>query len=212
MLVLSEQYAELTPVEKELQLDYQILYLRKVHSFCYYCVEEYDDERMLAAKCGITHIRGKTDSSIKVFTDPRIEARILSSGSAKKYAKETDEVLNKKMKEFEDKYTVQEEENKYRCDLCKKLFRGNEFIKKHLIAKHVDEINVVVKERMESIMLERYLADPNKLTNPVILANENLRFADRRKWEPRKVNENYEDLDDPARKNARRKIVDYSDI
>jgi SERRATE/Ars2, N-terminal domain/Arsenite-resistance protein 2/Domain of unknown function (DUF4187) len=212
LLILEEQYDKLNYTEKELQLDYQILYLRKIHSFCFYCVEEYDDERMLAAKCGIAHVRGKVDANIKIFIDPRIEYRILNSGTFKKYDKDMDEIFNKKLKEFEEKYTVQEEENKYRCDLCKKLFRGSEFIKKHLSAKHTEEMNMLLKERMESIMLEKYLSDPNKLTNPVILANENFKFVDRRKWEPRKVNENYEDLDDPSRRNLKRKIVDYSDI
>jgi len=28
-----------------------------VHAYCFYCGEEYDDERMLAAKCGPQHIR-----------------------------------------------------------------------------------------------------------------------------------------------------------
>jgi len=210
---LPEQFLAMSLPEKELQLDYQLLYLRKIHSFCFYCCEEYDDERMLAAKCGIAHIRSRYDSNVKLMIDSRIEARITYPGLSKKYDKETDEVLGKKLKEFEDKYTVQEEENKFRCDLCKKLFRGSEFIKKHLSVKHADEVASVVKERMESIMLERYLNDPAKLTNPVILANEAVKFnGDRRKWEPRRQNENYEDLDDPARKNLKRKIVDYSDI
>lgn len=34
-----------------------LLYLRRVHAYCFYCGEEYDDERMLAAKCGPQHIR-----------------------------------------------------------------------------------------------------------------------------------------------------------
>lgn len=213
LLILPEQFLAMGLIEKELQLDYQLLYLRKIHSFCFYCCEEYDDERMLAAKCGIAHIRSRYDSNVKLMIDSRIEARITYPGLSKKYDKETDEVLSKKLKEFEDKYTVQEEENKFRCDLCKKLFRGSEFIKKHLSVKHADEVASVIKERMESIMLERYLNDPAKLTNPVILANEAVKFnGDRRKWEPRRQNENYEDLDDPARKNLKRKIVDYSDI
>ena len=33
-------------------LDLLLLYLRRVHGYCYYCGEEYDDERTLAAKCG----------------------------------------------------------------------------------------------------------------------------------------------------------------
>jgi hypothetical protein len=42
---------------KEQQLDIQILYLRRVHGFCYYCLEEYDDERMLSTKCDNIHLR-----------------------------------------------------------------------------------------------------------------------------------------------------------
>jgi hypothetical protein len=213
LIILQEQFNFMTLAEKENQLDCQLLYLRKIHSYCFYCCEEYDDERMLAAKCGIAHIRSRYESSVKPAADARILSRIETTGISKRYDKESDEILSKKLKEFEEKFTVQEEENKFRCDLCKKLFRGSEFIKKHLSVKHNEEVSAVIKERMESIMLERYLNDPNKLTNPVILANEGVKFSgDRRKWEPRRPNENYEDLDDPARRTLKRKIVDYSDI
>ena len=39
-------------LKKQQQLDLFLLYLRRVHSYCFYCGEEYDDERMLASKCG----------------------------------------------------------------------------------------------------------------------------------------------------------------
>ena len=42
---------------KELQLDIQLLYLRRVHGFCYYCLKEYEDERNLATKCDNAHLR-----------------------------------------------------------------------------------------------------------------------------------------------------------
>lgn len=42
---------------KEYVLDLQILYLRRVHGFCYYCIEEHEDERMLATKCDSIHFR-----------------------------------------------------------------------------------------------------------------------------------------------------------
>jgi hypothetical protein len=44
-------------LKKNQQLDLLLLYLRRVHAYCFYCGEEYDDERMLAAKCGPQHIR-----------------------------------------------------------------------------------------------------------------------------------------------------------
>jgi len=45
--VLFETESERSETE---QLDLQLLYLRRVHAFCYFCCEEYDDERMLASK------------------------------------------------------------------------------------------------------------------------------------------------------------------
>ena len=44
-------------LNKEQHLDLLLLYLRRVHSYCFYCGEEYDDERTLAAKCGPQHLR-----------------------------------------------------------------------------------------------------------------------------------------------------------
>ncbi len=51
----------------KLLLDLNVIYLRKVHAFCYYSGEvfqfrlniekEYDDERMLSSKCGPIYIR-----------------------------------------------------------------------------------------------------------------------------------------------------------
>lgn len=39
------------------KLDLLLLYLRRVHSYCLYCGEEYEDERMLSTRCGPQHIR-----------------------------------------------------------------------------------------------------------------------------------------------------------
>lgn len=33
-------------------LDILLIYLRRVHAYCLYCGEEYEDERMLSTKCG----------------------------------------------------------------------------------------------------------------------------------------------------------------
>lgn len=44
-------------LESPQKLDLLLLYLRRVHAFCFYCGEEYEDERMLSAKCGPQHIR-----------------------------------------------------------------------------------------------------------------------------------------------------------
>jgi hypothetical protein len=47
-------------------LDLLMLYLRKVHSYCFYCGEEYDDERTLAAKCGPQHLRNVSKTGVSL--------------------------------------------------------------------------------------------------------------------------------------------------
>ena len=47
------------------KLDILLLYLRRVHAFCLYCGEEYEDERMLSTRCGPQHIR----SNQKILDD-----------------------------------------------------------------------------------------------------------------------------------------------
>lgn len=64
LLISEEKFRMLPEEDKELQVDLQLLYLRKVHAFCYFCMEEYDDERMLAAKCGPAHIRSRPDPNL----------------------------------------------------------------------------------------------------------------------------------------------------
>jgi hypothetical protein len=49
--------AEFNILSPTQQLDLMVLYLRRVHAYCFYCGEEYDDERMVASKCGPQHIR-----------------------------------------------------------------------------------------------------------------------------------------------------------
>ena len=39
------------------KLDINILYLRRVHAFCFYCLEEHEDERALSIKCDTIHLR-----------------------------------------------------------------------------------------------------------------------------------------------------------
>ena len=53
-----------------------MLYLRRVHAYCLYCGEEYDDERMLASKCGPQHIR-----SAKTLTRDDLENNLNYLGS-----------------------------------------------------------------------------------------------------------------------------------
>ena len=90
LLVTDERFFMMNEVEKELQLDLQLLYLRKVHAFCYYCLEEYEDERMLAAKCAPAHIRTRYDPCAirQISQDEAVEARLHKKQVLLRYEKE----------------------------------------------------------------------------------------------------------------------------
>lgn len=56
-------------------------------------------------------------------------------------------VLNRYLDEFYASKIFQLEEAKFRCELCCKLFRGAEFVKKHLHNKHPTEVENI-KQRV----------------------------------------------------------------
>jgi len=55
--ILEEELENELKERKKKKLYLNVLYLRKVHGFCYYCVEDYEDEWSLISKCGCIHLR-----------------------------------------------------------------------------------------------------------------------------------------------------------
>jgi len=43
--------------------------MRRVHAYCLYCGEEYEDERMLSTRCGPQHIRNTQKISDEEFDE-----------------------------------------------------------------------------------------------------------------------------------------------
>jgi len=191
---------------------------------------------MLAAKCGPAHIIQGYDESAVRFADfdIKIDERINKKSSPKKYDKENDAELQKMLKDFFSTNTLEEEEKKARCNLCKKLFRSKDFMQKHLETKHSEEYQGVIKERFKTIMLDNYIADPDKLQNQIISAGDRFRGGIRRGGgdrpaergdrqevvrdenalpTKRPADESYNDLDDPKKHpKMTRAMVDYSDL
>lgn len=56
-LEIVNEDGEPNKLKLDLKLDLLLLYMRRVHSYCLYCGEEYEDERMLSTRCGPQHIR-----------------------------------------------------------------------------------------------------------------------------------------------------------
>jgi len=66
--------------------------------------------------------------------------------------------------------TIKEEEEKYRCDLCSKRFKGPEFVNKHIRLKHPDvlaESAAVVRRWRMRTHRATVPADSDSLCAPV---------------------------------------------
>ena len=167
---------------KELQLDIQLLYLRRVHGFCYYCLKEYEDERNLATKCDNAHLRnykkiGKRENNInneslaaeiefdKFFTSKvkQLFKNGVIAPPPKYVNSENNEELSILRNNYCKKMTIMQNTERFQCSICNKLFKGENFVYNHIFNKHmssvIDSVDKIYFDRRKK---ENYLSDPNK--------------------------------------------------
>ncbi len=121
---------------KASHLDLNIIYLRRVHGFCYYCLEEYDDERMLATRCDNIHLRAhkslgnRTIETIQMFKTEadwdknfsrKIKERFEIGPQETKTTLEVTEELNKKRNEYCKEVSSVLSNERYVCNICSKV-------------------------------------------------------------------------------------------
>lgn len=156
-------------------LDKLILYLRLVHSFDYYNAIEYPSEDEMPNRCGIIHARGPDPSGqvppVKV-TQNEINAWIssfekkinpflefkdkLEMDEAKKLGLKDAEVETEK---FIQANTEELGKDKWMCPLSGKKFKGPDFVRKHILNKHVEHVD---KVKNEVGFFNNYLLDPKR--------------------------------------------------
>jgi len=158
------------------QLDLQLLYLRKVHSYCFYCAAEYHDERMLAAKCGPIHLRGKKiDKEVDMPDLPDWHKRIYEIiktriEESKKKPQTSLEEIEKTIETYVDSKLKKkceelvEKSGSWPCKYCNKAFKDDHFVIRHIKAKHEDKYLKIKKKSIEPEMYENYCQDKSKIT------------------------------------------------
>ncbi|CEL92106.1 unnamed protein product [Vitrella brassicaformis CCMP3155] len=165
------------------QLDLQILYLRRVHNVCYYSAECCENERELQARCGVAFLRQRyshnqhddghgamlngssvEESSPWVDTfDQKIQQLLNASHREPVVLREEEEPLASKWKAYCDENTMKVEEGRFRCNICRKLFKAAEFVHKHLRNKHESALQEIIDKLHESMMHEAYMGDSSRL-------------------------------------------------
>ncbi|KAK7206869.1 hypothetical protein BZA70DRAFT_288316 [Myxozyma melibiosi] len=191
MVVEEDDDSRLQDEISKKQFDLTYLYLRLVYAFCFYCISGCDSICDLNKKCPAGHLRRtapgpdadeETKKSFEV-PDARVEqwlrsweeklSLFITPGSANvtKYGGlPIDELVEKEI----SSHVRNEDEAKSRCKVgtCTKLFKAEEFVKKHIAKKHPDFIAAV---EQEGALLNAYVLDacrilPARSEGPLPLA------------------------------------------
>ena len=179
--------------DMRIRLDLQILYLRKIHGFCYYCFEFYDDERNLSTKCDNAHLRQgfiderdtatfesipEKEKIIKFDVELTKKAKaFIAQGDIISPIKPINYEDNKELAELRQEYcknnTITVSSERFRCNICEKLFKGPNFVYNHIMNKHMKFIkDMVDKNYSDDIKKENYLKDTKKNYERIKVMND----------------------------------------
>ncbi|CAE7459556.1 Ars2, partial [Symbiodinium necroappetens] len=128
----------------EFKLDLRVTYLRRVHHFCFYAARWCDDEWSLRDACGIATLRAPaqpecTPGEWSAAHEQRLES-FLGSVSFDKPAAAPDysnEHVVQRVAEEREKAILKVTDEKFKCKLCGKHFRGADFVRKHIRRMHL---------------------------------------------------------------------------
>lgn len=148
--------------DEKQRLDLQIMFLRIVHWVCYYSAYEAACPEELVRHCGDIVLRDSNDSEdsddddLSVF-DKKIQ--LLIDRGYRSLGLRPVSIEER----LEEKFVQQLEKEKFKCTECAKLFKGPEFVVKHLKLKHED---MVTKESSSLILLNQVIELPHFLLIP----------------------------------------------
>ena len=152
-------------------LDLMIAYLRRVHHCCYYCGFIGESPAELIQHCGHLHLRSSSSSmhSDQELLDQRIDdlCSVLEMAAAFKDQHDSADEERRIQQEdavVERHHVVMVEEGRYRCSSCGKLFRGPEFVVKHIRLKHDELVQTVLEEQA---LLKRFHSYPPLVAVPL---------------------------------------------
>lgn len=164
----------LNGADAEARLDLQLVYLRRVHHFCFYGCAWCDDEWELRRRCGAALLRGEfskdgpapAEGDWSQAHQQRIES-FLEGASLKRPAVLSLEALDEEP--FKGQFLQESTANmkqvtseKFQCTLCRKFFKGPHYVHKHHRKVHVTLLEAVRGQVLEEESWAGYLADQNR--------------------------------------------------
>ncbi|RPB27625.1 hypothetical protein L211DRAFT_846383 [Terfezia boudieri ATCC MYA-4762] len=189
-----EEKEDLEMIKKTIDLGVE--YLRRVYNFCIYCVAEADSIHELTRKCPGGHTRRPTPTSDDYTPDTRTTNWIrvwyekldcFLSPATQDLKKLGGKPVQEAIDEELEKHVKMEDEGKYRCKVqnCTKLFKAENFWRKHIEKRHSDWLE---KIELEASLVNAYATDPCRVHPPKVDYNGNTQqgnggqFGDRRQF------------------------------
>ncbi|CAK0829801.1 unnamed protein product [Prorocentrum cordatum] len=145
----------------EKKLDVQVTYLRRVHHFCFYSARWCEDAWDLDRNCGTVFLRGVAEEGEMPADGGWEEARERSIARVIREARleevELCEAAKREVVPLCQQQTQKVAEGRYRCSQCQKLFRGPEFVEKHLRRAHAELFEEVLQGAREEAMYRAFV-------------------------------------------------------
>lgn len=155
-------------------LDRMLLYLRVVYSIDYYGAFEYQNEDDMPHRCGIVHARGLntianiTNHDVNEWMSSfEVKLKSFLEPKFKLVGEEAEKIGLKREEDEVEKFitsNIQElGKDKWLCPLSGKKFKGPEFVRKHIMTKHLEKIEEV---KGEVAYFNNFLSDPRRIHLP----------------------------------------------
>jgi len=149
------------------QLDLQVLYLRRVHHFCFYAALWCDDAWDLSKRCGAALVRdGGAGESVgegdwAMAHEGRLRGFLATAEFKHPSALQScQEQIASRTELLCKEKTQQAAEGKFRCSVCNKHFKGPEYVHRHLRKAHASLFEAIQQEFHDEAAVSAFLAEP----------------------------------------------------
>lgn len=163
-------------ITDEERLDFMVLYLRRVHGYCFFCGTLAKDERSLANKCS-AHLRcGKPlgnnalpDETRQFCTNvSRRAAQVIDNGPSEVKDPHEDEMLVEKKDQYckiKTREVAVKTGTAFSCKICEKCFKDADFVAKHIKNKHADVLDEKFDdEYFRTVARDNYFQDLGRIS------------------------------------------------
>ncbi|OMJ22943.1 Serrate RNA effector molecule-like protein [Smittium culicis] len=150
-----EELSELELLIATKELDISIEYLRNVHFYCYYCASVSDNIEDFSRKCPKLHLRRVPRNNSTSYNSGNNWMKSSDTKNKAIIDKPTIYDINKQGGKLYEDSSIEhfkelirpKDKGRFRCMVCEKLFKGDTFIRRHIINKHMSLVdNALISE------------------------------------------------------------------